>query len=200
VDVRNLCFDPFNSALSEFDGVLVRDVPRAEVLKLLHLALESGDVVEFPCTTNRLDIIPRVTEELSCLFAVVLVVSKAEPTELVLAALACHVHASLILLDARLTLGAGLCVDFNPVLAVILLISTNTIEPMLQQLTVNRRMRRLQAPEAEVISTVAKAVGSTDLLYLNDVLAVLAGTPLRCFRKVYIRLIQELLVFLKKLF
>ena len=78
---------------------------------------------------------------------VVVVISEADPAELVLAARACHVHASLVLLDGLLALWAWLCVQLHPCLGVAIFVA-DTLQPCLQQLTVDWQMGILTALEA----------------------------------------------------
>ena len=48
------------------------------------------------------------------------VVTKAEPTELVLALTTCHVHAALVFLNRTLAFRAGLCINLHPVVGVLI--------------------------------------------------------------------------------
>lgn len=65
------------------------------------------------------------------------VISKTEPTKLVSALRASHVHTTLILLNLYLALGAVLCVEFNPNISIIVA-HLNSVIPLRQKETVNR--------------------------------------------------------------
>ena len=110
LDLVKILFREFNRALmgiipvcEEFDAL--------EFTFNLNLILYLGFAIVYtsPLLTF-LNIGKGVAEVRPNLLLVILVVSHAEPTELIFARAASHVHAALVLLDGTLAFGAFLCV------------------------------------------------------------------------------------------
>ena len=76
------------------------------MLKFLHLILNLCNIIHLLCSPRLLHIGIGIAEISPSVFLVSLIVSETKPTEFMLAGATSHVHASLILLDLNLTLGA----------------------------------------------------------------------------------------------
>ena len=77
------------------------------------------------------------------------VVSETKPAEFVATLATCHVHAALVLLDVGFALRTGLGVQFDPRRGVVLA-EVDSVQPLLQELTVDGLVRAFLAKEAKV--------------------------------------------------
>lgn len=107
------------------------------MLDFLHFTLQHIDIVNFLASASSNHVVPRVAESLACFCLVILVVTETKPTKFILAISASHVHASLVLLNARLAFGTGLSVYLEPKIRVSLIVATNSVNPSCEQFTVN---------------------------------------------------------------
>ena len=87
-------------------------------------------------------------------------------------------HTSRVLLNWSLALGAWLGVDLDPIVGITLPI-IDSVLPLLQKVTSNGHVSLLSASKAEGMSTSTIDVNCIALFLLDNVVAVLAWTPLR---------------------
>jgi hypothetical protein len=130
---------------------------------------------------------------------VVLIVSKAQPTELVGALSASHVHAALVLLDICLALRTGLSINFKPIGGIGFLVASNPVIPSHKQFAVNRCVRLLKTTKAPLLAAVALYIYWFTLLSLNNMFALFAWTPFRSLGEIHERFILELQKFIEHL-
>lgn len=108
----------------------------------------------------------------------VLVVTKTKPAEFVGTLAASHVHAALIFFDVCLAFRARFGIYFKPVLCIGFLVAANSVDPCLQQFTVNWRVRLLQTAKAKAFSAVTQTIDSFAVLSFDYAIALLSWTPL----------------------
>jgi hypothetical protein len=84
---------------------------KSNALKLL---FKLKNISVFLCASDFLNVFPRVAEEGACLRLVISIITQTQPTKLVPAFPASHMHTTLVLLDIALALGANLGVQFDP--------------------------------------------------------------------------------------
>jgi hypothetical protein len=130
---------------------------------------------------------------------VVLIVSKAQPTELVGALSASHVHAALVLLDICLALRTGLSINFKPIGGIGFLVASNPVIPSHKQFAVNRCVRLLKTTKAPLLAAVALYINCFFFISLNNIFALLAWTPFSSLGEIHERFILELQKFIEHL-
>jgi hypothetical protein len=120
-----------------------------------------------------------------------LIITQTQPAEFVLARLAGHMHATLVLLDVRFALRARLSVKLYPNLIVI--ISTiDSVIPFCKKITGKRPMRLLLALETPVITTDTINISLLSSRVVCKVGAVGSRTPLHLLTDVYKRFLVVL--------
>jgi len=121
----------------------------------------------------------------------VFVVAKTQPTKLMSALVARHVHAPLILLDCCLALGARLTIHFQP-LRCLLFARLQPVFPLFECFAVQGLVGLLLTREAEVVATFTEDVfavllrlGHT-ISFDSDPATLVARTPLCASGQVHI--------------
>lgn len=110
----------------------------------------------------------------------ILVVSHAQPAELIPALTACHMHAPLVLLNLDLTLGAWLCIELQPYIVIVAAL-IDLVEPSLKLITGNRPMSTSQALETPVLATLANYICLLHGLVLECKVATFSRAPFSPF-------------------
>ena len=129
----------------------------------------------------------------------VLIVSEAQPAELVGALSASHVHAALVLLDICLAFRTGLSIYFKPIGGIGFLVASNPVIPSHKQFAVNRRVRLLKTTKAPLLAAVALYIYWFSFFSLNNIFTLLSWTPFSAFGKIHERFILELQKFIEHL-
>ena len=111
----------------------------------------------------------------------VLIVSEAQPAELVGALSASHVHAALVLLDICLAFRTGLSIYFKPIGGIGFLVASNPVIPSHKQFAVNRRVRLLKTTKTPLLAAVALYIYWFSFFSLNNIFTLLSWTPFSSF-------------------
>lgn len=162
------------------------------VCKLSQPHVKPDFLLEFPLlgSVNFSKIGIVVTKSDSCLFGVVPVIAHTEPTKLVFAVVASHVHASLIFLNGRLAFWTELGVDLHPKLraiaGTILVTLPKLIHEHLPVVAFDRDMGILFSIEAECFSTFSKDIDCCELRVINSFVTARRWTPLDSLVAVHI--------------
>ena len=123
-----------------------------------------------------------------------LIVSEAQPAELVSALRAGHVHASLVFLNGGLALRAVFGVEFDPDIGIVHA-GFDPIEPLDENVARNGSVRLLEALEAPVEAAVTHDVCLAHRGVLHGVGAARRRTPLGAFVQIDERLLEIVFVF-----